>query len=129
MRIVEKADPRTAPAADFTGDVTLTAGFAPPGPARAAFAIVSFAPGARTNWHTHPYGQMLYVTEGEGWVRSDGGEKRTVRQGDTVWFDAGERHWHGATDRSAMTHVAVQEAKDGSPVDWAEPVSDADYLG
>ena len=117
-----------APADYFTGDVTLERQFSPPGEARAAVALVTFQPGARTNWHTHPYGQTLLVTAGEGWVRTEGGPRQTVRPGDHVWFDAGERHWHGATDGSAMTHVAVQETRDGSAADWGEPVSDADYL-
>ncbi|MEZ5866180.1 MAG: cupin domain-containing protein [Geminicoccaceae bacterium] len=98
-----------------------------PGPAAAA--VVTFEPGARTAWHTHPLGQRLPVTAGEGWVQKEGEPKQLVRPGDTVWFEPGEKHWHGATDRKAMTHVAVQEAQDGSPVEWLEHVSDADYAG
>ena len=111
----------------FTGQVQVEPLHAAPAPARVACAKVTFQPGARTNWHTHPLGQTLIVTEGRGWVQSEGAPRRDIAPGDVVWFEPGERHWHGATAREAMTHIAVQEAKDGSPVDWAEPVSDADY--
>jgi quercetin dioxygenase-like cupin family protein len=116
------------PAEYFTGCVRLDFQFAAPDPARAATAVVTFEPGARTAWHTHPLGQRLLVLSGEGWVQKEGGVKRVIRAGDAVWIDPGEKHWHGATDRKAMTHVAVQEAQDGSPVTWLEHVPDEDYL-
>ena len=117
------------PAEWFTGSVRTDSQFAAPHPARTASLVVSFEPGARTAWHTHPLGQRLLILAGEGWVQRDGEAKQVVRPGDTVWFEPDERHWHGATDRKAMTHVAVQEALDGSAVTWLEHVSDADYLG
>lgn len=113
----------------FTGTVRIDSPFAAPEPARVAGATVTFEPGARTAWHTHPLGQTLIVTAGQGWVQRLGGEKETINPGDIVWFPPGERHWHGATDSTAMTHIAIAEPQDGSPVDWLEKVSDADYLG
>lgn len=112
----------------FTGRVRMENRFAFPAPGRTAAAIVTFEPGARTAWHAHPLGQFLFVSMGEGWVQAEGQAKRTVRAGDTVFFEAGERHWHGATDARAMSHVAIQESQDGSPVTWLEHVSDADHL-
>lgn len=103
--------------------------FAAPDPARAAAAVVTFEPGARTAWHTHPLGQRLLIVSGEGWVQKEGEAKQLVQAGDTVWFEPDEKHWHGATDRKAMTHVAIQEVRDGSQVHWMEQVSDEDYLG
>lgn len=120
---------QTPPAEYFTGTVRLDAPFAGPGEARAGGATVTFEPGARTAWHTHPYGQTLIVTAGLGWARRDGGAKEEIRPGDIVWFEPGERHWHGATATTAMTHIAIAEAKDGSPVAWLEKVTDEDYLG
>ncbi|WP_224816549.1 cupin domain-containing protein [Hasllibacter sp. MH4015] len=117
------------PAEYFTGDVTITPLHKVEGPERAGALRVRFEAGARTAWHTHPLGQLLIVTEGEGWVRKEGEAKQVIRPGDTIWFEAGERHWHGATATSAMEHIAVQEAVDGSAADWAEHVADADYLG
>lgn len=113
----------------FTGTVRIDAPFAAPEPARVAGATVTFEPGARTAWHTHPLGQTLIVTAGQGWVQRLGGEKETINPGDIVWFPPGEKHWHGATNRTAMTHIAIAEPQNGSPVDWLEKVSDADYLG
>ena len=129
MRIHTPDDQPAAkgPPEHFTGSVRIDAMFSAPEPSRSAAAIVTFEPGARTAWHTHPLGQMLFVTQGRGWVQVEGQAKRTVRAGDTVWFEPGEKHWHGATDANAMTHVAVQEKRDGSLVDWLEQVSDADY--
>jgi quercetin dioxygenase-like cupin family protein len=121
-------DSGKGPAEYFTGSVRIDFQFAAPEPARAAAAIVTFEPGARTAWHTHPLGQRLLVLSGEGWVQAAGGARRVVRAGDTVWFEPGEKHWHGATDRKAMTHVAVQEMQDGSPVTWMEQVAQEDYL-
>ena len=90
---------------------------------------MTFQPGARTNWHTHPLGQLLIVTEGRGWVQSEGGPAQEYGPGDTVWITPGVKHWHGATRTSTMTHVAVSEALEGQSVTWLEPVSDADYHG
>lgn len=130
MKILRSSDQPSAkgPAEYFTGSVRIDNRFSADPPARAAAAIVTFEPGARTAWHTHPLGQLLLVVSGEGWIQKEGGPKHPIRAGDTVWFEPGEKHWHGATDRKAMTHVAVQEAQDGSPVTWMEPVSDDDYL-
>ena len=129
MRIDRAGPSSAAPADYFTGVVRQTARHDAPEPARVRTVTVTFEPGARTAWHTHPLGQTLVVTDGEGWVCRDGGRKETVRAGDVVWFEPGERHWHGATSRTAMTHVAIQEALDGVAVEWAEPVEDAGYAG
>ena len=119
----------TPPAEYFTGTVSMTAIPRLPAPARLRGVRVTFQPGARTAWHTHPVGQLLIVTEGEGWACSEGGTKITLRPGDVVRFAPGERHWHGASAHSAMTHIALQEEDEsGSSVAWAEHVSDADYL-
>jgi quercetin dioxygenase-like cupin family protein len=96
-------------------------------PARVRGASVTFEPGAPTAWHTHPLGQTLIVTSGLGWVQRWGGPIEEIRPGDVVWFPPGEKHWHGATATSAMTHIAIQEALNGSPVDWMEKVSDEQY--
>ena len=113
----------------FTGSVRLDPLFAATAPARAAGARVTFEPGARTNWHTHPLGQTLIVTHGLGRVQREGGPVEEIRPGDVVSFAPGERHWHGASPEVAMTHIAIHEALDGRSVDWAEPVSDAQYEG
>ncbi|MCC6947168.1 MAG: cupin domain-containing protein [Bradyrhizobiaceae bacterium] len=118
---------RRAPAEYFTGIVWQDPIIESPPPARLFSSCVSFAPGARTHWHTHPYGQTLYIVSGVGRVQTEGGPIREVRAGDVVWFDAGEKHWHGAAPATGMVHVAMQEAKDGKYVDWAEPVTDAQY--
>ena len=115
------------PADWFTGTVRIDPLFTAPAPARAAGAAVTFEPGARTAWHTHPLGQTLIVTAGLGLVQRDGGPVEEIRPGDVVWFEPGERHWHGASPTTAMTHVAIQEALDGRAVDWMEHVSDAQY--
>ena len=99
----------------------------PNAPARAAGASVTFEPGARTAWHTHPLGQTLIITAGCGWVQREGGPVEEVHPGDVVWFPPGEKHWHGATPTTAMTHIAIQEALDGKVVDWLEHVSDEQY--
>jgi quercetin dioxygenase-like cupin family protein len=88
---------------------------------------VTFEPGARTAWHTHPLGQTLVVTSGCGWVQREGGPIEEIHPGDVVWFSPGEKHWHGATPTTAMTHIAIQEKKDGKVVDWMEQVSDEQY--
>ncbi|TAA57169.1 cupin domain-containing protein [Shinella sp. JR1-6] len=117
------------PADYFTGKVRLDTPFKAEAPGRAGGAIVTFEPGARTAWHTHPLGQTVIVTSGLGWAQREGGPIEEIRPGDVVWFPPGEKHWHGATDKTAMTHVAIAEAQDGSPVTWLEQVSDAQYLG
>ncbi|WP_332695869.1 (R)-mandelonitrile lyase [Bosea sp. (in: a-proteobacteria)] len=117
------------PAEYFTGSVRIDPLFNPPEPARIATAHVTFEPGARTAWHTHPLGQTLIVTAGCGWVQREGGPVEEVRSGDVVWFPPGEKHWHGATATTAMSHIALQEKLDGSPVDWLEQVTEAQYRG
>jgi quercetin dioxygenase-like cupin family protein len=112
----------------FTGAVRIDAPFQASAPARAGGAIVTFEPGARTAWHKHPLGQTLIVTSGCGWVQSEGGPKVEIRAGDVVWCPPNERHWHGATPTTAMTHVAIAEALDGKVVEWMEKVSDEQYL-
>ena len=111
----------------FTGTVRIDSLFDPTPSARAAGAAVTFEPGARTAWHTHPLGQTLIVTFGRGWVQREGGPVEEIRAGDIVQVEPGEKHWHGATATTAMTHIAIQEALDGKPVDWMEHVTDAQY--
>ncbi len=114
-------------AAWFTGVVRIDPLFLAPEPARVQGASVTFEPGARTAWHTHPLGQTLLITAGRGWAQCEGGPLRELRPGDVVWFAPGERHWHGATSSTAMSHIAVQERLNGRVVDWMEPVSDEQY--
>lgn len=116
------------PADDFTGTVRVDPLFQPGAPARVSGANVTFEPGARTAWHTHPLGQTLIVTAGLGRVQLWGGPIQEIRPGDVVWFAPGEKHWHGASTDAAMTHVAIQEALDGKSVEWLEHVSDDQYL-
>ena len=111
----------------FTGSVRIDPLFQPKEPARTAAANVTFEPGARTAWHTHPLGQTLIITAGIGWVQRKGGPVEEVRPGDVVWFPPGERHWHGASPAIAMTHIAIQESLDGKVVEWMEHVSDEQY--
>ena len=118
---------RKGPAEWFTGAVRLDPLFGAEAPARAAGLHVTFEPGARTAWHTHPLGQVLIVTAGCGWAQSEGGPRAVIRPGDVVRFAPGEKHWHGAAATTGMSHVAVQEAQDGRTADWMEPVSDEDY--
>ena len=115
------------PAEYFTGTVRVDPLFEAPGPARVRGASVTFEPGARTAWHTHPLGQTLIVMSGLGWAQRLGGPVQEIRPGDVVWFEPDEKHWHGATRTTAMTHIAIQEALNGSVVDWMEQVSDAQY--
>lgn len=115
------------PAAYFAGAVRLDAVIEPPAPARIRATVVTFEPGARTAWHTHPLGQTLVVLSGAGRAQVAGEPAREIRPGDVVWFAPGEKHWHGAAPDVAMTHLAMQEALDGAAVDWLEQVSDADY--
>src|SRR6476659_8726057 len=117
------------PAEYFTGTVHIDPLFEAPDPARVRGASVTFEPGARTAWHTHPLGQTLIVTAGLGWAQRWGGPIEEIRPGDVVWFAPGEKHWHGATPTTAMTHIAIQEALNGKPVDWMEKVSDEQYGG
>ena len=111
----------------FTGTVWMDPIVNAPAPARVAAACVAFEPGARTAWHTHPLGQTLYVISGVGRVQKLGEPVCEIRAGDTVWIPPGEKHWHGAAPDHAMTHVAIQEAVNGSAVEWLEQVSEADY--
>lgn len=111
----------------FTGSVRIDPLFQPNEHRRAAAATVTFEPGARTAWHTHPLGQTLIVISGVGWVQKEGGSVEEVHPGDVVWFAANERHWHGASSTAAMTHIAIQEQLDGKVVDWMEKVSDEQY--
>lgn len=117
------------PADWFTGTVRIDPQFSAPGPARVAGALVTFEPGARTAWHTHPLGQTLIVTAGVGRAQRQGGPIEEIRPGDVVWFPPGEKHWHGAAPSTAMTHLAIQESLDGRAVDWLEKVSDEQYRG
>lgn len=111
----------------FTGTVRVDQPFQAEEPARAGGATVTFEPGARTAWHTHPLGQTLFVTAGLGWVQREGGSIEEVRPGDVVWFAPGEKHWHGAAPTTAMTHIAVAEKLDGKSVEWLEHVTDSEY--
>jgi quercetin dioxygenase-like cupin family protein len=113
----------------FTGTVRIDPLFQAPAPARVAAAKVTFEPGARTAWHTHPLGQTLIVVDGFGLVQRDGGSIEDIRPGDIVWFPPGEKHWHGASPTTAMTHIAIQESLDGKNVDWMEHVADEQYSG
>ena len=117
----------TPPSDYFTGRVRQDPIIEAPAPARLRAVTVTFEPGARTAWHTHPLGQTLIVTSGRGWVQVWGGRVEEVHPGDVVWFPPGEKHWHGATPTTAMTHIAIQERLDGKTVDWMEKVSDEQY--
>lgn len=115
------------PADYFTGSVRVDPLIEAKEPARVRGAHVTFEPGARTAWHTHPLGQTLIVTSGLGWVQRQSGPVEEIRPGDVVWFEPDEKHWHGATATTAMSHIAIQEALNGSAVEWMEKVSDEDY--
>ncbi len=115
------------PAEYFTGTVRIDQLFKAPRPARASGAYVTFEPCARSNWHTHPLGQTLIVTCGCGFVQSWGGPVREIRPGDVIWCPPAEKHWHGASPTTAMTHIAIQEELDGKVVDWMEKVTDEQY--
>lgn len=117
----------TGPADYFTGTVRLDPLFQAPAPARVVAASVTFEPGARTAWHTHPLGQTLVVTAGCGLAQRWGGPVEEIRPGDVIWFPPGEKHWHGATPTVAMTHLAIQEQLDGQTADWLEQVTDEQY--
>jgi quercetin dioxygenase-like cupin family protein len=115
------------PADWFTGTVWIDRLCDAPAPARVAAASVTFEPGARTEWHTHPLGQTLIVTAGCGWAQRWGGAREQILPGDVIWIPPGEKHWHGATATTAMTHIAIQEKLDGKAVDWMEKVTDEQY--
>ena len=129
LRIIRKgAQPsRQGPAENFTGSVRVDPLFQASAPARASGSLVTFEPGARTAWHTHPLGQTLIVTAGTGRVQRWGDPVDEIRQGDVVWIPPGQKHWHGAAPNSSMAHIAVVEALDGKAVEWMEKVSDAQY--
>jgi len=118
---------KQGPADYFTGRVRQDPLHEAPAPARVRMVSVTFEPGARTHWHTHPLGQTLIVTAGVGWVQREGGPVEEIRPGDVVWIPPDEKHWHGATPSTAMTHIAVHEALDGSHVTWLEPVTEEQY--
>jgi quercetin dioxygenase-like cupin family protein len=130
MQIIRKgSEPAgVGPEEYFTGRVRIESQFQREEPARVAGAIVTFEPGARSAWHTHPLGQTLIVTSGVGWTQCEGEPIVEIRAGDIIWCPPGHKHWHGATPTSAMTHIAIQEAKDGKVVTWMEKVSDEEYL-
>jgi quercetin dioxygenase-like cupin family protein len=112
---------------NFTGSVRIDPLFQPKGPSRTSGAYVTFEPGARTAWHTHPLGQILIVTAGTGWVQQEGGEKQEIRPGDVIRTPPGVKHWHGATVTTALTHISITESLEGKNVDWMEKVSDEQY--
>ncbi len=116
------------PAEWFTGNVRIDWQAQAPDPARVSCASVTFEPGARTAWHTHPLGQTLIVIAGCGWAQREGGSVEEIRPGDVIWIAPGEKHWHGATATTGMTHIAIQEKHDGKTVDWMEHVTDEQYL-
>lgn len=127
--ISEHPESGRGPVEWFTGEVWMDAVATAPPPSRVQVLSVHFAPGARTAWHKHPLGQVLYVTEGEGRAQRKGGPVEAIKAGDAVTFEAGEEHWHGAAPDRFMTHIAIQEADEqGMPVHWGEQVSDEDYL-
>ena len=131
MKIVRNGtNPSETPNPDyFTGRVRMDTPFDAEPPGRVGGVTVTFEPGARTAWHTHPLGQTLIVTSGVGWAQREGGPREEIHPGDVIWFPPNERHWHGATDTTAMTHIAIAEAQNGSRVTWEEHVTDAEYLG
>jgi quercetin dioxygenase-like cupin family protein len=116
-----------APEANFTGSVRVAPLFPARAPSRVSGGSVTFEPGARSAWHTHPLGQALIVTAGEGWIQRWGGPIEVIRTGDVIWFPPGEKHWYGASPTTAMMHIAIQEAEGGRAVDWLEKVSDEQY--
>lgn len=118
---------KAGPAEYFTGTVRIDSPFSGTEPARVGGAIVTFEPGARTAWHTHPLGQTLIITQGRGWIQKEGGAIEEMNQGDIVWIPEGVKHWHGATSQTAMTHIAIAESLNGSPVEWLEKVTDEQY--
>src|SRR5712672_1419932 len=129
IKRIDSQPTRKGPAEWFTGSVRIQPMFEAPDPARARGASVTFEPGARTAWHTHPLGQTLIVVSGAGRVQKSGGPIEEIRPGDVVWFEPNEKHWHGASPTVAMTHIAIQEALNGKVVDLTENVSEEQYGG
>ncbi len=121
------ASSEKGPSDYFTGAVRIESRFQAEAPARIGGATVTFEPGARTAWHTHPLGQTLIIVAGLGLAQREGGPIEEMRPGDIIWFAPGEKHWHGASPKSAMSHIAIAEAKDGKSVDWLQHVTDAEY--
>jgi quercetin dioxygenase-like cupin family protein len=117
------------PEENFTGNVRMDPLFEAPEPSRGRGTQVTFEPGARTAWHSHPLGQTLVISNGQGWTQIEGEEKEEINPGDVVWCPPDKRHWHGATPTKAMSHIAIQEAKDGKAVEWMEKVKDEEYKG
>nr|WP_237028309.1 cupin domain-containing protein [Pectobacterium carotovorum] len=129
LKIIRSGSHPSQPGSEsyFSGNVRIDAPFQSTAPARVGGATVTFEPGARTAWHTHPLGQTLIVTQGRGWLQEWGGEIQEINQGDIVWIPEGVKHWHGATAQTAMTHIAIAESLNGTPVEWLEKVSDEQY--
>jgi quercetin dioxygenase-like cupin family protein len=129
IRIMRRGSqaPRQGPTENFTGSVSVDPLFQANTPARASGSLVTFEPGARTAWHIHPLGQTLIVASGLGWAQREGGPIEEIRPGDVVWFAPNEKHWHGATPTTALTHIAIQEALNGKQVEWTEHVTDEQY--
>lgn len=129
MKIIRSGSLPSAkgPEAWFTGTVRIDAPFQATEPARVGGATVTFEPGARTAWHTHPLGQTLIVTQGRGWLQEWGKAAEVLNQGDIAWIPPGVKHWHGASAQTAMTHIAIAESENGSPVAWLEKVTDEQY--
>jgi len=117
------------PVHNFTGSVVIDPLFDASAHTHATGGFVTFEPGARTAWHTHPAGQTLIVTSGTGWVQESGGERRQIQPGDVIWIPPNVKHWHGATTTNRMSHIAITNMVDGSNVDWLEQVSDVEYAG
>ncbi|MCF3935432.1 cupin domain-containing protein [Acuticoccus sp. M5D2P5] len=130
MKIIRNGEAPSvqAPAQNFTGTVWQNPIMRAEDPARVNSVNVTFMPGARTNWHHHPYGQTLHVTAGLGWFQTEGEARIEIRPGDSIWIPPGEKHWHGATDTMMMSHIAIQEREGEGHATWLEPVSDKDYL-
>ena len=131
MIITRAGDQAGTPGAaeTFTGSVRVEPLYPIQDPSRVSAAAVTFEPGARTAWHRHPAGQTLVVTAGAGWVQQEGGERKPIKAGDVVWTPPGVKHWHGATAKDRLTHIAIQETVDGKAVEWMEKVSDEQYGG
>jgi quercetin dioxygenase-like cupin family protein len=125
----EEAPAKPGPTENFTGTVTVRMTAEAIAPGQAGTALVTFQPGARTNWHTHPAGQILYVTQGCGWYQEEGSAVARICTGDTIHARPGAKHWHGATNRQSMSHLAISEMLNGKPVDWLQPVTADQFRG